>query len=366
MVLLLAAALLLAWANGSNDNFKATATLYGSGTVSFRGALGIATVAQIAGSLASVFLAGTLLHAFGGHGLVPDEVVAHRAFLVSVGAGAALSILLASRVGLPASTTHSLIGALIGAGLVLNGGQIDWGPMGSDVLIPLSVSPLIALAAAGALYPVARAARKAMGLQAWTLIDVGQGMQQVDTLADGSLALRDGRSLTDAEAERCERRYQGSLLGVPAQLVVDRAHAVSAFALGFARGLNDTPKVLALLVAAGWSGLDPRFSLVVVAGAMALGGIIYSRRVAETLAHRITSMNRGQGLAANLVSSMLVIGASLMGAPVSTTHVSTGAIFGIGLHTGSADWRIVTGIVVSWVLLIPLAGVLAAGFAIAL
>jgi PiT family inorganic phosphate transporter len=138
---------------------------------------------------------------------------------------------------------------------------------------------------------------------------------------------------------------------------------VSAFALGFARGLNDTPKVLALLVAAGWSGVDPRASLVVVAGAMAAGGWWHARKVAETLSHRITSLSHGQGLIGNGVASSLVIGASLLGSPVSTTHVSTGALFGIGLFRDDTDWRRVSGILLAWLATLPLAASLAAGVA---
>jgi len=72
---LILAALVLAFANGSNDNFKAVATLYGSGAMGYRAALRLATGAQIAGSLASIVIAGTLLKAFSGKGLVPADVV---------------------------------------------------------------------------------------------------------------------------------------------------------------------------------------------------------------------------------------------------------------------------------------------------
>ena len=74
-------------------------------------------------------------------------------------------------------------------------------------------------------------------------------------------------------------------------------------------------------------------------------------------------MDPGQGLVANSVASTLVIGASLMGSPVSTTHVSTGAIFGIGMHTGSADTKVIGGIVLAWVATLPIAAALAAGIA---
>jgi PiT family inorganic phosphate transporter len=147
---------------------------------------------------------------------------------------------------------------------------------------------------------------------------------------------------------------------------VDRLHQVSAFSLGFARGLNDTPKVLALLVTAGWSGFDPRLSLGIIAGAMALGGYLRARRVAETLAHGITSLTHGQGLLANSIASSLVIAASLLGSPVSTTHVSTGAIFGIGLWNEATDWSTVRGIVLAWIGTLPVAAAMAASVAYSL
>jgi len=357
-------ALALAWANGSNDNLKAVATLYGAGTVTYRKALAIATAAQLAGSVGSVLLAGKLLKAFSGKGLVPTELVADPSFLLAVGVGAAVTVLLASRFGIPVSTTHALIGGLVGAGLALAPTQLSWAALGGKYFLPLAVSPVLAVVAAAGLYPAARAARRAVGWNAETCLCVGGDSQQVVAQRDGTMMLRStGRVLEVGEMAACRRRYEGSMVGVSAQSIVDAAHTASGFALGFARGLNDTPKVLALLVAAGWSGMNPRVSLAVVALAMAAGGIVMARRVAETMGRKITSLNPGQGLVANAISSGLVIGASLMGSPVSTTHVSTGAIFGIGTHTGTADRRVVGGIVLAWVATLPIAAVIAAAVA---
>jgi PiT family inorganic phosphate transporter len=120
---------------------------------------------------------------------------------------------------------------------------------------------------------------------------------------------------------------------------------------------------MALLVAAAWSGLSPQLGLALIAGAMAVGGILHSRRIAETLGRRITEMNHGQGFVANIVASSVVIGASVGGMPVSTTHVSTGAIFGIGLWTGRAQWNVVARILAAWVATLPMALLL--GYAVA-
>jgi PiT family inorganic phosphate transporter len=94
---------------------------------------------------------------------------------------------------------------------------------------------------------------------------------------------------------------------------------------------------------------------------MALGGLIQSRRVAETLSRGITALNHGQGLIANLVTAGLVLGASHLGLPVSTTHVSTGAIFGIGAVSGQRNWRTIAHILLTWIVTLPLGLALGAG-----
>jgi len=93
---------------------------------------------------------------------------------------------------------------------------------------------------------------------------------------------------------------------------------------------------------------------------MAIGGVLNARRVAETMSRKITAMNPGQGFTANLVTSLLVIGASLMAWPVSTTHVSVGALFGIGVVNRAARWRTVLTILAAWFVTLPLAALLGA------
>jgi PiT family inorganic phosphate transporter len=173
-----------------------------------------------------------------------------------------------------------------------------------------------------------------------------------------------GIPLTVAEMETCRLTYGGHWMGTSVQTIMDRLHEGSAFSLGFARALNDTPKVLALLVAAGWSRIDLQLSLVVIASAMAIGGWFRARRVAETLSHRITSLTHGQGLLANGVASSLVIGASLLGSPVSTTHVSTGALIGIGMWNDTTEWRMISGILTAWLATLPMAAALAGATAL--
>lgn len=112
---------------------------------------------------------------------------------------------------------------------------------------------------------------------------------------------------------------------------------------------------------AGAAGAQrPAFTLVLVALAMAVGGWLQSRRVAETMSRDITDLNPGQGLTANLVTAFLVLGASRFGLPVSTTHVSCGSIFGIGAVRGDGRWSTIAKIFTTWVTTLPLAALLGA------
>jgi len=138
--------------------------------------------------------------------------------------------------------------------------------------------------------------------------------------------------------------------------LLDAAHLCSAAAVSFARGLNDTPKIAALMVAAGF-GVASATSLVIVA--MALGGWLAAQRVAETLAFRVTRMDVSEGLGGNLVTALLVMGASRFGLPVSTTHVSTGALFGIGLGNHSTRPSVIRQILLAWLVTLPVAATLA-------
>ncbi len=364
MLLLVLAVALLAYANGANDNIKAAATVYGSGTLGYRATLAVATLAQLAGSAASIALASGLVQGFSGRGLVGPEAVAEPGFLVAVGFGAAIVVLAATRLGMPVSTTHALIGGLVGAGLAFAPGELEWRSLQGRFLLPLLASPAVAAVGAAVAYPVASAVRMRLGVDEVTCVCIGNTIEPVGVGADGTAVVaRTGMVLAADQAAACRRRYDGRVVGVSAQRVVDGMHVASATALGFARALNDTPKVIALLVAASWSGLHGRAGLLLVAGLMAAGGLIHSRRLAATLGRRITEMNHGQGFVANAVASSLVIAASILGLPVSTTHVATGAIFGIGACTGRARWDVVGAIAAAWLVTLPAA--LAAAFCVA-
>ncbi len=297
----------VAFTNGANANFKGVASLYGSGTTSRRLAIYWGTSTTLAGSMAATFFSEGLIKKFSGRGIVPDDLVESPVFVSAVAMGAGLTSFLATRFGFPVSTTHALVGALLGAGLVGSGADVHFTALGKNFLYPLFFSPLVAMMLGAIVYWLLRSCRLAPDHRTRTL---------------------------------------------------DVLHFLSTGAASFARGINDTPKIVALLLVA--PSLDIRWGFVAVAIAIALGGLLDADQVAETLGKKVTDMNPGQGFAASLVCAGLVSTASLHSLPVSTTHVSVGALLGMGASTGQAKWRKVGEILLVWVSTVPCGAALAA------
>jgi PiT family inorganic phosphate transporter len=311
----LVSVLFLAFFNGANDNFKGVATIYGSGLASYRTALAWATVTTAAGAMLAPVLAPGLIGMFKAKGLVPDAIAAAPAFMSSATLAAAATVAFATRVGMPVSTTHALTGGLVGAGLVAAGGDLNLGMLGKSFVLPLLAGPFVAafLAALAAL------------VMKWSgLASSGDAQQAADRRA------------------------------------LHAFHFLSAGAVSFARGVNDAPKLMALGFAAGALGGGRFVSVGVVALAMAAGGLLMSRRVAETMSTKIAKIEPGTGVIANTTAAALVILGSLYKLPLSTTHVTTGGIVGVGATRGSVVWSTIGKIALAWVTTLPTAMVFGA------
>lgn len=305
LFLITIAVVVVAYANGANSNFKGVASLFGSRTTSYRTAVIWAALTTAVGCVAAMYLSVGMLKTFSGKGLVPEALIAQPLFLFAVSAGAGVTGLLATRFGFPVSTTHVLTGTLLGAGWIA--GEVNVVKLWESFIKPLLFSPVLAVAAGAVIYLVLKTLRLAPDHRTRTL---------------------------------------------------DALHFLSAGAVCFARGMNDTPKMAALLLGVGW--LHGSTDMILIAVAMAAGGLISARQVAETLAHKITDMNPGQGFAANLATALLVTTANLSGLPVSTTHVSVGALLGIGIITRQAKWHTVIPVLTAWVITLPLSALVAA------
>jgi PiT family inorganic phosphate transporter len=359
LIILFMAALFLAYSNGANDNFKGVATLFGSGTTDYNRAIRWATFTTFLGSVAAIFLAATLVKNFSGKGLVPDELIQTPEFAISIALGAALTVFLATKIGMPISTTHSLVGALFGSSVMAVGSTFNFSRLSGTFLMPLIVSPLVAAVLSLIVYLIFNKLRIASGVTKENCVCVGEQLVPIEEFvnSDGIFLQKANikGTIKVADESECVDVYQGHFLGINSQRLLDSAHYLSAGVVSFARGLNDTPKIVGLLLVI--NALDIQFGMIAIALAMAIGGLLNARKVGETVSKKITPMNHGQGFTANLITGILVTTASIHGLPVSTTHVSVGSIFGIGTATKKADTGMVSKILLSWVLTLFVAAV---------
>ncbi|WP_299885305.1 inorganic phosphate transporter [uncultured Lacinutrix sp.] len=358
LILLFISACFLAYSNGANDNFKGVATLFGSGTTNFKKAINWATITTFSGSIAAIFLANELVKNFSGKGLVPNELITMPVFAISIALGAAVTVFIATKIGMPISTTHSLVGALFGAGVMAVGSQFNFEKLGNTFLMPLIVSPLMAAVVSFIAYIIFRFFRKQLGVTKKTKLSIHENqVPTVNAMSMDSASLKT-KTIISASINNTIETYEGQIFGLKSQKLLDSLHYLSAGIVSFARGLNDTPKIVGLLLII--NTIDIKWSMIIIAIIMGAGGLINSKKVGITMSKKITPMNSGQGFTANLITGLLVTTASIHGMPVSTTHVSVGSIFGIGTVTKKADYKMIGKILLSWLLTLPMAAIISA------
>lgn len=339
VVVLLAA---LSAGNGANDVSKGVATLVGSGVTRYRTAILWGAATTLAGSLLSGFLATRMLHLFTG-GIVSAEPTPLVTLAVICGAGGWIA--LATIMRLPVSTTHAIIGSLIGAGVFFAPAAIAW-----NSLVPRFATPL--LLSVGISYGLSAGLMLVFARRSATTADCVCVSEQV--LATGAIQLPQVNVISGTTQECSTQR-------VYLQLNTETLHWFSSGAVGFARGLNDTPKLVAIGVVTIGASLGIQFLVVLVAVSMFLGSLYAGRRVAQSLAEKVVRMDHREGLLANVATALLVGVGSNMGLPMSTTHVSTAAIAGIARgRPERLNMRTVYDFLLAWIVTPLVAGSLAA------
>lgn len=363
-LLALLLAMALAYANGTNDVSKAIATLVGSGVSDYRTAIIWGTAWTVAGACLSAFVASAMLKTFSA-GLIQPGIATPPALALAILIGAMAWVLVASRTGLPVSTTHALTGALVGAGLVSIGSQgLIWPGIAGKIGLPLLLSPVLALAVSFLLHPVIRRIAADWEGTCLCVMPASRALVTIDARGNTRTLIQTsmlGQPVVAVPAQ-CERAgFTGMAVGL------DSVHWLSSGLASLARGANDAPKIMAMLLlgsaSASWPSVTVQFTtLAAVALAMGLGSYIGGFRVTEVLAEKVTRMDHVEGLSANLTTSSLVLVSATMGLPVSTTHISSSAIIGIGVRKGlgAVRWATVRDMVLAWIVTLPVAALLAA------
>ena len=347
----------LAFANGANDVSKAIATLVGSGVTNYRSAIAWGTVWTVVGAALAAFVASAMIKTFS-HGLVQAGTIIEPAATLAVLTGAMIWILFAARTGLPVSTTHALTGAIVGTGLIAFAGEgLIWSAIGKKIALPLLVSPFLALTVSLLIHPAIRALARKWEGACLCVMPASRALVTVDARG-GTKTLLQATSFGSpvmAVPSQCDRAgLRGLVVGL------DTIHWISSGLASFARGTNDAPKIVAMLLLGSATTTWPSTSSQLatfggIAIAMGLGSYFGGLRVTEVLAEKVTRMDHSEGLSANLTTSVLVLASGTLGLPVSTTHVSSSAIIGIGLLKGwgNVRWRTVRDMVLAWVVTLP-------------
>lgn len=349
----------VAWANGANDVSKGVATLVGSRLATYTQALTWGTLWTVAGAIGALLLTTALLKTFST-ALVAGSIGHSPAFPLAVAAGTFAWVLVASRTGLPVSTTHSLTGAIVGTAVAAGGfASIHWSLAIRSVGMPLAFSPLASALIAYGMHSVV--SRRLAVASRYCICARDRTLLIPDSPAAGLTAAR-AVILPVVIVDREQPCTDGGALERGVR-VTDAGQWVASAALSFARGLNDTPKIVALAATAAASmGVTAPSLFVMGAIVMGAGSLLGGRRVTRTLAERVTDIDPLEGLAASGVAAGLVLAASIVALPVSTTHVASGAIIGVGLRSGSdaVHWRTVWNIVLAWLVTLPVSALVAA------
>lgn len=391
-------ALYMAWAIGANDVANAMGTSVGSGALTIAGAILVAGTLEFAGA----FLAGGHVTDTVRKGMLDVEAMP-EAFMIygmlASLASAATLLLGATRLGLPVSTTHSIVGAIVGFGAVSIGlDAVKWAKVGQIVLSWLT-SPLISGVLAYLIFGVTRTLILNKANPLAEVRRVGPWFFFYVFFIIGLVTLFKGLKHVNLDLDLGESLLASVVLGgfgaALGAVLLGRADAgpkdkgqrfsqtervfvvlqiLTACAVAFAHGSNDVANSIGPLAAiaaivGGTGGLVGKapvapWMLAIGGFGIVLGLATWGYRVMETVGKRITELTPSRGFAAELAAATTIVIASRMGIPVSTTHTLVGAVLGVGLARGigAVDLRVVGSIVVSWVATLPIAATLSIFF----
>ncbi|MCP4702726.1 MAG: inorganic phosphate transporter [Gammaproteobacteria bacterium] len=391
----------MTWGIGANDVANAMGTSVGSGAITVKQAIIIAAIFEFAGA----FIAGGHVTKTIRKGIInPADIIGTPEILVfgmlAALLAAAIWLMVASSRGWPVSTTHSIVGAIVGFAMVGIGvDAVNWGKIGT-IVASWVVSPVLGGVVAYLLMMSIRkfifnsenpfdSAQKYGPFYVFlvgfiiSLVTMFKGLKHLDIelsvpmsfLIAGLIGLivavigfmLINRVKVDTKADRDFHFASVEKVFTPMMLF-------TACAMAFAHGSNDVANGIGPLAAvvsiiqskgdvAQSSGL-PLWILVMGGIGIVTGLATLGYKVMQTIGHKITELTPTRGFCATLAAATVVVLASRTGLPVSTTHIAVGSVIGVGLArgVGAIDLRVIGGIFVSWIVTLPAGGILAALF----
>jgi PiT family inorganic phosphate transporter len=392
--------LFMAWGIGANDVANAMATSIGSGALTIRKAIIVAAIFEFAGAV----LAGGEVTSTIRSGIIDSSFVVGEPELLIYGMLAALIsagtwLLAASRQGWPVSTTHSIVGAIVGFAIVAFGmASVEWSQVGT-IVASWVISPLTAGVFAFIIFnsiqwlilrqpdPLERAKKYApfyvmLTVALIALVTMLKGLRHVGleltTLQAYLISL--GLAVVVGLISRyfilrikIDRRAEKKFHYATVERVFGLLMIVTACSMAFAHGSNDVANAIGPVAAVisvaqtGVVGTQSAVSiwiLVLGGGGIVLGLATFGRHVIATVGARITDLTPSRGFSAELAAATTIVLASGTGIPISTTHTLVGAVLGVGMARGisAINLGVVGRIFVSWVVTIPAGALLTVFF----
>lgn len=334
--------------NGFHDTANAIATSVSTRALKPEYAILLSGTANFVGALVfGTAVAGTI-----GSGIVQDQMILRDGAMVLAAAllGAITWNLITWALAIPSSSSHALIGGLIGAAWASSGADaVQWANFTGKVLVPLVSSPLLGLAIGFAfmvllLNGIVRASpRRIRGyVRSFRSHGVEGHSATIET--------------TGVSPRRINARFR-------------KLQILSATYMALSHGSNDAQKTMGIMTLALFSAGAihtkdvPVWVILMAATAMSLGTAAGGWRIMKTMGQKVVKLDPVHGFAAETTAASIILGASHFGMPVSTTHVISTAIMGVGSSDGpnAVHWGVVRGMITAWVLTIPCAALIAAG-----
>ena len=392
------AGLYMAWNIGANDVANAMGTSVGSGALTLRGAIIVAAIFEFGGAM----LAGGTVTKTIRKGIVDLDALGGDPMVIAIGMtccliAAALWLNIATYFGWPVSTTHSIVGAVVGFGLVAGGlHAVNWWMM-AKIASSWVISPLL-----GGLFGylgfgfikdrILNVDRPLLALRGWGPIMVFPifAILALSVLFKGLKPLKLDLALGPSVGIAIAVGLLASILSVPllrratrlasedkdehtyrAERVFLVLQVMTACFVAFAHGSNDVanavgPMAAVLGATSGQLGAEvavPHRVLLIGALGIVVGLATYGYKIMATIGKKITELTPSRGFAAEFGAATTIVMASKLGLPVSTTHTLVGAVIGVGFARGigAINTRVVSGIIASWFVTVPFTALLAAG-----
>ena len=316
LIVIVAVALIFDFTNGAHDCANAIATVVSTKVLSPRTAVMMAAALNLVGA----FLGNEVAHTLGKGIVNTDVVMGSQILVLAALIGAIAWNVLTWYYGLPSSSSHALIGGLIGAAVMSAGlDSLNGMSIFKKIILPMVLSPLAGYV--------------------------------VSYLVMISLLL----IFANSDRKKVAQKFK-------------KLQILSAAFMATSHGLNDAQKTMGVIALALLlfhridSLVIPFWVTLSCASAMGLGTAMGGWKIIKTMGHRISKLEPTNGFAAETSASLVITGASLIGAPISTTHTITACIFGVGSakRMSAVRWEVAANLVVAWIITIPASATIAA------